>query len=123
MSERLYLFTRFERFWHWAQAALILTLLFTGFAIRGVHGLVGFETAVRVHEAAAWLLIGLWVFAIFWHFTTGQWKHYIPTVERIGAMVRYYAHGIFVGAPHPTGSPWSASTTPCSVWPTWASSW
>ena len=29
MSERLYLFTRFERFWHWSQAALIITLLFS----------------------------------------------------------------------------------------------
>lgn len=101
MSERLYLFTRFERFWHWAQAVLILILLFTGFGIHGVHDLLAFGQAVRVHETAAWLLIGLWVFAIFWHFTTGQWKHYIPTFERIGAMVRYYAHGIFIGAPHP----------------------
>jgi thiosulfate reductase cytochrome b subunit len=101
MSERLYLFTRFERFWHWTQAVLVITLLVTGFAIRGVHGLVGFETAVRVHEAAAWLLIGLWVFAIFWHFTTGQWKQYIPTLDRIGAMLRYYAYGIFVGEAHP----------------------
>lgn len=32
MRERLYLFTRFERFWHWSQAALIITLLVSGFA-------------------------------------------------------------------------------------------
>ena len=101
MSERIYLFTRFERFWHWAQAGLIITLLFTGFAIHGSHGLVGFRKAVEIHEIAAWLLIGLWILAIFWHFTTGQWKHYIPTAKNIDRMVRYYAYGIFIGAPHP----------------------
>ncbi|MHB1373993.1 MAG: cytochrome b/b6 domain-containing protein [Thauera sp.] len=101
MSERMYLFTRFERFWHWSQAALIITLLFTGFAIHGTHQLIGFKRAVEIHELAAWLLIGLWVFAIFWHFTTGAWKHYIPTAQNIDRMVRYYAYGIFTGAPHP----------------------
>ena len=101
MGERIYLFTRFERFWHWAQAALIITLLFTGFAIHGSHALIDFRTAVEVHEIAAWLLIILWIFAIFWHFTTGQWKHYIPTARNIDRMIRYYAYGIFIGAPHP----------------------
>lgn len=101
MSERIYLFTRFERFWHWMQAALIITLLVTGFAIHGSHGLLDFRTAVEVHELAAWLLIGLWGLAIFWHFTTGQWKHYVPTLSNIDRMVKYYAYGIFIGAPHP----------------------
>jgi thiosulfate reductase cytochrome b subunit len=101
MGERIYLFTRFERFWHWAQAALIIVLLFTGFAIHGSHALLDFRTAVEVHEIAAWLLIALWIFAIFWHFTTGQWKHYIPTTRNIDRMIRYYAYGIFIGAPHP----------------------
>lgn len=101
MSERLYLFTRFERFWHWTQAGLIIVLLFTGFAIHGNHGLIGFRKAVEAHEIAAWLLIALWIFAIFWHFTTGAWKHYIPTLENVDRMVRYYVSGIFTGAPHP----------------------
>jgi len=101
MSERIYLFTRFERFWHWAQAGLIITLLVTGFAIHGSHALIDFKRAVAIHELAAILLVVLWVFAIFWHFTTGAWKHYIPTVSNIDRMVRYYAHGIFTGAPHP----------------------
>ena len=34
MSEgRIYLFKRFERFWHWSQALLVITMLYTGFAI------------------------------------------------------------------------------------------
>lgn len=101
MGKRLYLFTRFERFWHWTQAALIISLLVTGFGIHGSHGFIRFGTAVRMHEIAVWLLIALWVFAIFWHFTTGQWRHYIPTLKNVDRMIHYYAFGIFVGAPHP----------------------
>lgn len=101
MSRKVYLFTRFERFWHWTQAALILVLLFSGFAIHGSHGLLGFRRAVEVHEIAAYLLIALWVFAIFWHFTTGAWRQYIPTLRNIDRMVRYYVYGIFVGEEHP----------------------
>lgn len=101
MNQRIYLYTRFERFWHWSQAGLIITLLFSGFAIHGTHALIDFKTAVEVHEIAAWMLITLWVFAIFWHFTTGQWKHYVPTHEKLIAMARYYAYGMFKKEPHP----------------------
>ena len=31
MPEKIYRFKRFERFWHWSQAALIIALLVTGF--------------------------------------------------------------------------------------------
>lgn len=101
MTERMYLFTRFERFWHWSQALLIITLLFSGFAIHGSHALLDFRTAVEVHEMAAWLLIALWIFAIFWHFTTGQWRQYVPTLANLQRVARYYVQGIFTGAPHP----------------------
>ncbi len=100
---RVYLFKGFERFWHWTQAALILTMLVTGFEIHGTYSLLGFETAVAVHTTTAWLLIGLWVFAIFWHLTTGEWRQYVPSdgPDRILAMARFYAWGIFSGDPHP----------------------
>ncbi len=101
MSERIYIFKRFERFWHWSQAVLIITMLVTGFEVHGSYSLFGFEDAVSYHTIAAWMLVSLWVFAIFWHFTTGEWKQYIPTLEKVNAMVKYYATGIFTHAPHP----------------------
>ncbi len=100
-SERIYVFKRFERFWHWAQAALIITLMLTGFEVHGSYTLFGFEKAVNTHTIAAWSLVTLWVFAIFWHFTTGEWKQYIPTLDKVGAMAKYYLTGIFTHAPHP----------------------
>ena len=101
MGERIYIFKAFERFWHWAQAALIITLLITGFEIHGTYKLFGFAKALNTHTTAAWSLIGLWIFAIFWHVTTGEWRHYIPTTDKILVVARYYSSGIFRGEPHP----------------------
>lgn len=102
-THRVYKFTRFERFWHWSQAALIITMLFTGFEIHGYLGGLQFETALLIHEYAAWMLITLWTFAIFWHFTTGAWKNYIPDLrpQSLWTVARYYAWGMFIGESHP----------------------
>ena len=62
---RVYLFKPFERFWHWSQAALIITMLLTGFEVHGTYSLFGFAKAVSYHTIAAWTLVGLWIFAIF----------------------------------------------------------
>ncbi|NJD24309.1 MAG: cytochrome B [Betaproteobacteria bacterium] len=99
--ERIYIFKRFERIWHWTQALLIIGMMATGFEIHGSYTLLGFARATTVHTTAAWALIALWVFAIFWHFTTGEWRQYIPTTENLTAMIRYYLTGIFSNAPHP----------------------
>ena len=100
-AQRVYLFKRFERFWHWSQAALIITMLFTGFEIHGYLGGFNFKHALLIHEYAAWVLMILWAFAIFWHFTTGEWKNYIPTLKNIVPVAKYYAWGMFVGEHHP----------------------
>ena len=47
---RIYLYTRYERFCHWLQMLLILVLLITGFEVHGTFTLLGFETAVKVHN-------------------------------------------------------------------------
>jgi thiosulfate reductase cytochrome b subunit len=101
MTTRVYLFKGFERFWHWSQAALIIAMLLTGFEIHGTYTLFGFEKAVGYHSIAAWALVGLWVFAIFWHVTTGEWRQYIPTTDRMVAIMGYYSSGIFKHEPHP----------------------
>ncbi len=98
---RVVLFTKFERFWHWTQMTLIFILLFTGFAIHGTHSLMPFDKAVMVHTFAALALILLWIFAIFWHLTTGTWRHYVPTSNGLFRVARYYAFGIFKGEHHP----------------------
>ena len=100
-EHRIYIYKRYERFWHWSQAALIIVLMLTGFEIHGVYSLMGFEDAVDLHTLAAWTLVVIWVFTIFWQFTTGEWRQYLPSLKNVAAMIRYYAFGIFRDAPHP----------------------
>ncbi len=97
-----YVYKGFERFWHWAQALLILFLALTGFEIHGSIEFFGYEQAVRYHNAAAISFLILIAFAIFWHVTTGEWRQYLPTRKNLRAQAEYYVFGIFRNAPHPT---------------------
>ena len=114
--KRIYIYKRFERFWHWSQSALILFLAVTGFEVHGSIHVFGYESAVFFHRAASYLLLGLIAFAIFWHFTTGEWKHYIPTTKKLIAQVRYYTVGIFKNEHHPTKKTQLNKLNPLQVW-------
>lgn len=94
------IYSRYERFWHWSQAALIFTLFFTGLRIHGTHEVLKFGQAVMLHTYAAYALLVLWAFTTFWHFTTGQWRQYLFK-KGIAKVIRFYAYGILVGEPHP----------------------
>ncbi|HCR12539.1 cytochrome b/b6 domain-containing protein [Solidesulfovibrio sp.] len=96
-----YLYSRYERFWHWLQAALIVCLLVTGFEVHGSFTLLGFKRAVTVHAwvGVAWLVA--FAFFVFWVATTGEWKQYVPTTKKMFEVMRFYAYGIFMGWPHP----------------------
>ncbi|TLX72572.1 cytochrome B [Labilibacter sediminis] len=99
---QVYIYKKFERFWHWSQAALIFFLALTGFEIHDSIHLFGFEKAVAFHRSASYLLLGLIGLSIFWHFTTGEWKQYIPTLSKLKDQIHYYTIGMFKGDPHPT---------------------
>lgn len=98
---KIYLYTRFERFWHWSQAVMIIILIITGFEVHGVWNLLGFKKAVEIHNVVgiSWLI--LFVFNVFWLSTTGEWKQYIPTTKKLIEVIIYYSSGIFQGKPHP----------------------
>ncbi len=100
--KKIYIYKGFERFWHWSQALIIIFMAVTGFEIHGSYNLFGFENSVKWHTTAAWAFVVLIVFAIFWHFTTGEWRQYIPTTKYLKAQFDYYIGGIFKNAPHPT---------------------
>ncbi|MDY6832375.1 MAG: cytochrome b/b6 domain-containing protein [Thermodesulfobacteriota bacterium] len=98
---KIYLYSRYERFWHWLQTVLIIVLLVTGLEVHGVFVLIGFEQAVTMHEVVgiSWLIA--FAFFVFWLFTTGEWRQYIPTTRKMVAVVCHYGYGIFKGDPHP----------------------
>ncbi len=95
------IYKRFERFWHWMQALLVILMALTGFSIHYNWNIVDFQLAVTLHNWLAWVFVGLIVLAIFWHFTTGEWKQYLALRRGLGSMLGYYISGIFKGEPHP----------------------
>ncbi len=109
---KVMVYKRFERFWHWSQAALIIGLMLTGFEIHGSFAWLGFAKAVDAHIVMALALIVLWMFAIFWHLTTGEWKQYIPTTQKLAAMTRYYSYGMFKDEEKPYKKSLSAKHNP-----------
>jgi thiosulfate reductase cytochrome b subunit len=110
--KKIYLYTRFERFWHWTQAVLIFLLMITGLEMHGVFSFFGFKEAVNLHNTLGigWLV--LFVFIIFWLLTTGEWKQYIPTTKKLFAVALYYGSGIFKGQEHPVQKSRSAKHNP-----------
>ena len=100
-TERIYLFTRYERFWHWLQMVLIFLLLLTGFEVHDTFSLLGFDEAVEMHNfiGLSWLIA--FAFFVFWIFTTGEWRQYKPTTRKMIEVIRYYSWGIFKGESHP----------------------
>lgn len=102
MAERcVKVYPFFERLWHWSQMVLIVVLVVTGFGLNGLHGLLSFKAATMIHTVAALLLLLLWAFATFWLFTTGTWKQFLPRIQGLLQVGRYYAWGVFRGEDHP----------------------
>jgi thiosulfate reductase cytochrome b subunit len=97
----IYLYTRYERFWHWFQMAVIVVLLVTGLDVHGLYNLFGFERAVWLHNTLGITWLVAFAFFVFWVFTSGEWRQYVPTTRKMFAMIRYYGYGIFKGEPHP----------------------
>ncbi len=100
-EKKVYLYTRFERLWHWIQAILIFMLLLTGFEIHGTYSLFGYKKAISIHNFCGITWIVLFIFFVFWLFVTGEWKQYKPTTKKMLDVILFYSFGIFKGREHP----------------------
>lgn len=101
-----YLYPFWLRLWHWVNALLFLTLMVTGVSMHySLNWLVPFDTAVPVHNTCGMLLTASWLVFVAGNLWGGNGKHYLINLRTLPgdlmAQVRYYLHGIFVGAPHP----------------------
>jgi len=103
----VYMYTIYERQWHWLQSALIFGLIFTGILIHKPHmlGFLSFRWMVLIHNAFALVLIINAALAAFYHLVSGEIKQFLPEPKgffgQMFAQARYYAWGIFRGEPHP----------------------
>jgi thiosulfate reductase cytochrome b subunit len=105
--QRIYMYTVYERFWHWLQAAAILVLLVTGAAIHKPYlfGFLSFPYMVHLHNTVGFVLLGNALLAAFYHLASGEVKQYLPgradLFARMFTQAAYYTGGIFRGEPHP----------------------
>jgi len=103
--KKVYIYAKYERFWHWTQAGLILLLALTGFEVHGSYQVMGYEAATVIHINATWALIGLTLLTWFWGFVTGEWQQFnpfVPSMRFMKQQIQYYMGGIFKGEEHPT---------------------
>ncbi|MFW5709435.1 MAG: cytochrome b/b6 domain-containing protein [Chloroflexota bacterium] len=103
----IYMYSIYERQWHWLQTALIFGLIFTGMVIHkpDIFGMFSFRGMVMIHNALALVLIINAALAAFYHLVSGEIKQFIPEPRgffgQMFAQARFYAYGIFKGEPHP----------------------
>lgn len=106
----------FERLWHWTQMMLVVCLCVTGFEIHNSYELLGYEEAVRIHNAAGWAYSILTIFGLFWLITSGEIKQWLPRFKMLKEQVQYYTGGIFKNAPHPVHKTPENKLNPLQRW-------
>jgi len=97
------------RIWHWLNALGFLLLIATGFQLRyvGTINVIGFKTAVQLHNWIGFALIanfGFWLLyhlfsktSTVYHSELSMKKHFADTFRQM----MFYGNGIFRGEPNP----------------------
>jgi thiosulfate reductase cytochrome b subunit len=111
MNDRRPLYELHERVWHWLQAATLMLLLVTGFAIHypDRFGVLGdMARAVAWHSWVGLFMIANAFLGLFYHVTAEKYHHYLPALDDFSSgairQLRYYLVGIFKGETHPLES-------------------
>jgi thiosulfate reductase cytochrome b subunit len=105
--EEIYMYTVYERLWHWLQSGVIFILLFTGLVIHkpDLFGAFGFRGMVLVHNVMAAVLLINATLAAFYHVASGEIKQFLPQPRGFFSNAiqqsLYYLRGIFKDEPHP----------------------
>jgi len=106
-TEQVYIYSAYERLWHWLQTSVIVLLLFTGLIIHkpDTFGLFSFRGAVLVHNILAAILVINAFLSLFYHLASGEIRQFLPRphgfIEQAVAQALFYLRGIFRGEAHP----------------------
>jgi thiosulfate reductase cytochrome b subunit len=106
--ERVYLYTTYERIWHWLMAGSVLVLMFTGLQVHftGDNAIMPLPRAIALHNVFAFILVTNGFLSLFYHVTSRAIHRFLPQREamltRILDQARFYTSGIFLGRPHPS---------------------
>lgn len=95
------------RTWHWAVAALFLTLVFTGVVLSfsgSEFALMNYELATSLHDWTGIALAGLYVLFLVVALATGYWRGYLRRchgqLRRIGSQFSRVLHWNAAGSSH-----------------------
>ncbi|MGA2403150.1 MAG: cytochrome b/b6 domain-containing protein [Syntrophobacteraceae bacterium] len=106
-TRREYLFTAYERIWHWVMALSVLALILTGIQIHfpGSLPLLGPANTVATHNFFAAVLALNSFLALFYHLTTAAIRQFWPgrkgVAQAVQLQTKYYLRDIFRGLPAP----------------------
>ena len=103
----VYMYDKYERFWHWLQTITIILLLLTGMVIHrpAMFGMFSFRHMVTLHNLLAVVLVANAALALFWHLTNGRFQQFLPRphgfFDQAILQARFYMNGIFRNHEHP----------------------
>lgn len=106
-TTRIYLYSRYERLWHWLMAMSILVLMGTGLQIHFSGGgrAMPLPSVVKLHNVFAVVMIANAFLSLFYHLTTSAILQFLPgrkgLLGRMAEQARFYTRGFFLGHPHP----------------------
>ena len=106
-TKEIYMYSVYERLWHWLQTAAIVILLFTGIIIHNPDSfaLFRFDSIVIVHNVLAAILAVNAALSLFYHLVSGEIQQYIPRprgfFDQTFEQAKFYLNGIFKGEEHP----------------------
>ena len=105
--KQLYLYSFYERLWHWTSAIGIILLLVTGIEIHfpDTVPFLNLTAAVYIHNILAFILIINAFLSLFYHLASAEIRQFFPPYRTFWdstfAQIRYYTQGIFKGEEHP----------------------
>lgn len=105
-EEKVYLYSKGIRLWHWCNALLFILLLFSGLVNHfGLSAAGGMATLVGLHKVCGILLIVCWGLFLCVNIFGGNGHHYIIRpqgwVGRAYKQAKFYMIDIVKGADHP----------------------
>jgi thiosulfate reductase cytochrome b subunit len=106
-TRREYIFTAYERLWHWVMAVSVIALILTGLQIHfpGRIYLFGATRAVSIHNFFAVVLMLNAFLALFYHLATAAIRQFLPDrqglADELTRQTKYYLRDIFKGLPAP----------------------
>jgi thiosulfate reductase cytochrome b subunit len=106
-TKKVYMYSFYERLWHWLQTFAILMLTFTGLIIHKptMFGIFSFSGVVQIHNTLAFILVANAVLALFYNLVSGDIQRFMPQPQgffnQAFEQVIFYTKGIFNNDAHP----------------------